>query len=476
MRRLIRDFDPAAFIAPLKLRRVDAVGRVALACTRLLLRRRRLRAGRRRTRRHRHRARHLHRRARQPRRVSGRPDRARADRRAGDSVQQHRLERAGQPLRDRVRAARSERHVQSARGVEPRARSRSASARFAQGRTTAMVTGGADCVEETFFKVHDRFRALSPMRGIGRRRRGGASVRSRPQRLHSGRRRLPAAARVGVRGRTRVGRASTARFSASAPTASKTALNGWPRDGAGLVKAMRLALSDAKLGADEVAAVMATANGSPLLDRLEAEAIVEVFGRQLDSRGVGQGCDRRVRSGGRRESHCRPALDRRRQRRADGWLRRAGSRAVAVRVSGRAQPIAGETFLVNSVASGGTNYSLASGAPGLERSAPAGIIRASRRSQARRLAARCWPCGMDDLTLTGRVAVVTGGSRGIGRAIAVALARARRGGRDLLSRTRGRRRRKPLALVRAQRVTRARGAVRRVGRSVGRRVLRPRPG
>src|SRR5438105_6802089 len=29
---------------------------------------------------------------------------------------------------------------------------------------------------------------------------------------------------------------------------------------------------------------------------------------------------------------------------------------------------------------------------------------------------------MDDLTLTGRVAVVTGGSRGIGRAIAVALA------------------------------------------------------
>jgi len=32
----IRDFDPAAFISPLKLRRVDAVGRVAIACTRLL--------------------------------------------------------------------------------------------------------------------------------------------------------------------------------------------------------------------------------------------------------------------------------------------------------------------------------------------------------------------------------------------------------------------------------------------------------
>src|SRR5207244_13323928 len=33
---LIRGFDPAAFISPLKLRKIDAVGRVALASTRLL--------------------------------------------------------------------------------------------------------------------------------------------------------------------------------------------------------------------------------------------------------------------------------------------------------------------------------------------------------------------------------------------------------------------------------------------------------
>ena len=33
----VRDFDASAFIAPLKLRRVDAVGRLALASTRLLL-------------------------------------------------------------------------------------------------------------------------------------------------------------------------------------------------------------------------------------------------------------------------------------------------------------------------------------------------------------------------------------------------------------------------------------------------------
>src|ERR1700694_695138 len=33
---MIRDFDPAAFIPPMKLRRTDAVSRVALACARML--------------------------------------------------------------------------------------------------------------------------------------------------------------------------------------------------------------------------------------------------------------------------------------------------------------------------------------------------------------------------------------------------------------------------------------------------------
>jgi 3-oxoacyl-(acyl-carrier-protein) synthase len=60
--------------------------------------------------------------------------------------------------------------------------------------------------------------------------------------------------------------------------ASSTSVNGWPLDSSGLIKAMRLALSDGQLGPDDVAAVMATANGSPLLDLLEAAAIGEVFG------------------------------------------------------------------------------------------------------------------------------------------------------------------------------------------------------
>ncbi len=117
---MIRDFDPAAFISPLKLRRIDAVGRLALACTHLLFDDAACRPD--------PTARDdigialgtMHGRARQPGRVPRRPDRSRPDRCPGDSVQQHGVERAGQPLRHRVRAARAERHVQSAGGVESR--------------------------------------------------------------------------------------------------------------------------------------------------------------------------------------------------------------------------------------------------------------------------------------------------------------------------------------------------------------------
>src|SRR6185436_1210452 len=59
---------------------------------------------------------------------------------------------------------------------------------------------------------------------------------------------------------------------------SVTALNGWPDGPSGLARAMRLALSDAALGPADIAAVIATANGSPHLDRVEAAALRDVFG------------------------------------------------------------------------------------------------------------------------------------------------------------------------------------------------------
>jgi len=171
----IRDFDPTAFFSPLKLRRVDAVGRVALACTRLLFDDAGCTPD-----------------------AGGRDDVgiALGTFTAGlDSL----VEYLG-GLTDHgptgVPAILFSNTVSNApaslcaiefglRGPNVTFNQREASSLSAlvfsvgairQGRTAAMVTGGADCVEETFFKVHDRFRALSPMRG----ERGGGAEAARP--------------------------------------------------------------------------------------------------------------------------------------------------------------------------------------------------------------------------------------------------------------------------------------------------------
>src|SRR6185369_15648170 len=130
-----------------------------------------------------------------------------------------------------------------------------------EGRTTAMVTGGADCLEETFFKVHDRFRALSPMRS-------GAEGASREEaaRPFDRRRNRSILGEGGFLLLLESGTAAAARGArvygeivGVGATSSHTVLNGWPEDGSGIARAMRLALSDAGLAAGDVAAVSATA-------------------------------------------------------------------------------------------------------------------------------------------------------------------------------------------------------------------------
>jgi 3-oxoacyl-[acyl-carrier-protein] synthase II len=351
----IRDFDPAAFISPLKLRRVDAVGRVALACTRLLFDDAGCTPD-----------------------AGGRDDVgiALGTFTAGvDSL----VEYLG-GLTDRgptgVPAILFSNTVSNApaslcaiefglRGPNVTFNQREASSLSAlvfsagairQGRTTAMVTGGADCVEETFFKVHDRFRALSPMRG----ERGEEAARpfNRDRNgfiLGEGAFLLliESASAADARGVRVYGE-----IAGIGATASKTALNGWPADGSGLVRAMRLALSDANLHTDQVAAVIGTSNGSPVLDLQEAEAIVEVFGsRSIPVASV---------KGAIGESGASGAAGL-----IAGLLSIAGGAvvptagflqpdpALAVSVSNRPQATLGDAFLVNSVASGGTNYSVA---------------------------------------------------------------------------------------------------------------------
>jgi 3-oxoacyl-[acyl-carrier-protein] synthase II len=352
----IRDFDPTAFFSPLKLRRVDAVGRVALACTRLLFDDAGCTPD-----------------------AGGRDDVgiALGTFTAGlDSL----VEYLG-GLTDHgptgVPAILFSNTVSNApaslcaiefglRGPNVTFNQREASSLSAlvfsvgairQGRTAAMVTGGADCVEETFFKVHDRFRALSPMRG---ERAGGAEAARPFDRDRNGfilgeggfLLLIESASAAAARGARVYGE-----IVGVGATASKAALNGWPADGAGLVTAMRLAMADADLRADQIAAVIGTSNGSLALDRQEADAIVEVFGsRSIPVASV---------KGAIGESGASGAAGL-----IAGLLSIAGGAVVptvgflqpdptlAVCVSRGPQPTRGEAFLVNSVASGGTNYSL----------------------------------------------------------------------------------------------------------------------
>jgi 3-oxoacyl-[acyl-carrier-protein] synthase II len=356
----IRDFDPAAFISPLKLRRVDAVGRVALACTRLLFDD-----------------------AGCAPEAAGRDDMgiALGTFTAGlDSLVEY-LDGLTDHGPTGVPAILFSNTVSNApaslcaiefrlRGPNLTFNQREASSLGAlafsigairQGRTAAMVTGGADCIEETFFKVHDRFRALSPMRG------GCAIEGARPfDRDRNG-------FILGEGGFLLLIESASAAAARNArvygeivglgATASAAAPNGWPKDNAGLVQAMRLALADGNLRAGDVAAVVGTSNGSPVLDRQEARAVGEVFGGRSIPVSSVKGAIGESGAAGAASLVAGLLLM------AEGTAGPTAGFSLAdpalpVCVSSQPQPVSGDTFLVNSVASGGTNYSIAVRAAG----------------------------------------------------------------------------------------------------------------
>jgi 3-oxoacyl-[acyl-carrier-protein] synthase II len=354
---LVREFDPSAFIPPLKLRRVDAVGRLALAGVRLLFED----AGRAVS-------------------ASGHDDFgvALGTSTAGlDSLVEY-LTGLTDHGPTGVPAILFSNTVSNApaslcaleyglRGPNVTFNQREASSSSAlafsvgairQGRAAAMISGGVECIEETFFKVLDRFRALSPMRGY---QGSDGTEAARPfDRARNG-------FVLGEGGFLVLIESASAAASRGArvygeilgigASASSTAINAWPTDPAGLVRAMRLALADANVRVEEIAAIVATSNGSPSLDRREAEAIAAVFGaRSVPVASV---------KGAIGESGAAAA---------GGLI--AGLLSIAtgalvptvglleadpglpLRISRAAQPVAGSVFLVNSVASGGTHYCL----------------------------------------------------------------------------------------------------------------------
>ena len=221
------------------------------------------------------------------------------------------------------------------------------------GKAGALVTGGAEDIYDLYFEVHDWFGVLSHdaafpegARPFDRTRNGfvmgeGGFVAIVEEAGRAEARRAPLLAEVvGV-----------------GATAGLTPLNAWPTDVAPLVRCMRAALDEGGIAPGQVGAVYAAANGAVDFDCLESHAIAEVFdGRPVRTTSVkgafGEGgmagaasLVTAVLAGGRGVVAPTAGLtDPDPSCAALGW------------VMGEPQPLESPYVLVNSFASGGTNY------------------------------------------------------------------------------------------------------------------------
>ena len=204
-------------------------------------------------------------------------------------------------------------------------------------------------VEETFFKVYDRFGGLSPGRRRSDGHRGGATILTATatgsvlgeERLLL----LESASAADARGAHGYGEVLGA--GASCRPRGRTTGHRVPtvsvRDAGGS--------ADAKLRSDEIAAVIGTANGSPVLDRMESNAIATIFGNQMPVASI-KGAIGESGASGRGGiiaglfSHARCTVVP-----TSGPLQ--SDPALMILASRHLQSASGTTFLVNSVASGG---------------------------------------------------------------------------------------------------------------------------
>jgi 3-oxoacyl-[acyl-carrier-protein] synthase II len=232
------------------------------------------------------------------------------------------------------------------------------------GRTTAMVAGGADWLDETFFKVYDSFRVLSPAAGRGGQPATDAEA-ARPFDANRNGLVLGEGAFLILLESARAARERGARVHAEiagiGATSSVTGLNQWPADGSGLVRAMRLAIDDASLDADDVGAVIAAANGSPQLDRVEAEALRSLFGRRVAAVAALKGALGESGAAGAAAVVTAALLTDRLLPPTAGFYHADPECPVAV--SAAPQPLSTGVFIVNGIAGGGAHYSIVVSTP-----------------------------------------------------------------------------------------------------------------
>jgi len=148
-----------------------------------------------------------------------------------------------------------------------------AAAQIMRGRVDAVLTGGGDVLSEFCFNVFSQFRTLSPQ--------DGETEELRPFDVHrngtilgegAGIVCLESLASAEARGVTPYCEIVGWGLS-SAPTAP----NNWPKEPTGSFLAITRALTSAGISADDIDYICASANGGIRLDRLEADALQQVF-------------------------------------------------------------------------------------------------------------------------------------------------------------------------------------------------------
>lgn len=150
----------------------------------------------------------------------------------------------------------------------------SATEMIREGHASALAAGGVDAVYEIFFKAYDRFCVMSPARTPDARvapfdeSRSGFVLGEGGYMLW-----LEQDGGWESRGATPHGEILGVGESGAA-----VRLNEWPDASAPLVRTMRLALDDAGIEPGDVNVVYASANATPALDRVEAQALGELFG------------------------------------------------------------------------------------------------------------------------------------------------------------------------------------------------------
>jgi 3-oxoacyl-[acyl-carrier-protein] synthase II len=221
------------------------------------------------------------------------------------------------------------------------------------GRAAAVVAGGVDAVYEVFYKAYDRFRAMSAAGEHGARVAPFDAARDG---FVLGEGAFALWLEHGSDWKTR-GVVPHGEILGVGTASAALPINAWPDRSEPLVRTMRLAIDDAGIQPGDVHVVYASANATPALDAVEAEALTILFGSTATIvTSVKGSLGESGASGG---AACAAALLCGRAGRVPpiAGLKTPARAAAELRLATTALEAGGPIALVNSFASGGALFS-----------------------------------------------------------------------------------------------------------------------